>query len=103
MLDFFKNQKAFHFLIKLRSKFKQKILETNNVSETRESILNVVIMQKKNLKRTRENDDNNNSNSNINSNRNQSKPKNLKNNKLSQQQKQQQSRQIDSFVRKRYQ
>ena len=73
LFDFFENQKTFYFLIKLRSKFKQKIFDTNNVLKTRENILNIVIMQKKNLKRTRENNDNNNLNSNNNSNRNQLK------------------------------
>ena len=88
MFDFFENQRTFYFLIKFRSKFKQKILDTNNVSEIRENILNVVIMQKKNLKRTRESDDDNNSNSNNNSNCNQFTFKNFKNNKFFQQQQQ---------------
>ena len=102
MFEFFEIHRAFYFLIKFRSKLKQKIFDTNNVSKIRENILNVAIMQKKNLKRTRENDDDNNSNSNFNQNRFQFKSKNLKNfNKFSQQQ--QQFRQNDLFSRKRQQ
>ena len=40
-------------LIKLRSKLKNKILSTDDVSKTREEILAMIIMQKKTLKRTR--------------------------------------------------
>ena len=57
----------------------------DNVSDTREKILKIVIMQKKNLKRNRGNDEHSNFNSNSNSNRDQPKPKNFKNSKPQQQ------------------
>ena len=64
------------FLIKLRIKFKQKILNINKMFKIRENILNIVIMQKKNSKRNRENNNNLNFNFNFNSTRR----KKLKNN-----------------------
>ena len=80
MFEFEKIHKTFIFFAKFRSELKQKILNIDNVSNTRENILNVVIMQKKNLKRQRENDDN----SNFNQNRNDEKFKNFENDKLQQ-------------------
>ena len=65
--------------------FKQKILNINSVFKTRKSILSVVIMQKKNLKRNREN----NNNSNFNFNFNSTRCKKSKNNNKFQQQQQQ--------------
>ena len=47
--------------------FKQKILDIDSVLKIRESILSIVIMQKKNLKRNRESNDNLNFNFNFNS------------------------------------
>ena len=59
--------------------FKQKILNIDSVFDTRKKILKIVIMQKKNLKHNRENDEYLIFNLNSNSNRNQFKFKNFKN------------------------
>ena len=75
----------FFFLFKFRSNFKQKILNINNVFNTRKKILKIVIMQKKNLKRNRENDEHSNFNLNSNSNRDQLKLKDFRNFKSQQQ------------------
>ena len=72
--------KTFIFFVKFRFEFKQKILSIDNVSNIRKNILNIVIMQKKNLKRQRENDDN----SNFNQNRNDEKFKNFESDKFQQ-------------------
>ena len=80
LLEFEKIHKAFIFFVKFRFELKQKILNIDNVSNIRKNILNVVIMQKKNLKRQRENDDI----SNFNQNRNDEKFKNFENDKFSQ-------------------
>ena len=94
LFDFEEIYRAFFFLFKLRFELKTKILDTNQVSQTRKKILKVVIMQKKNLKRTYDNNNNSNFNLNSNSNRKQSKSKNFKNFKS---QYQQQSRQNSDF------
>ena len=51
LFEFEKIYKTFIFFVKFRFEFKQKILNIDNVSNIRKNILNVVIMQKKNLKR----------------------------------------------------
>ena len=85
MFEFSETHQAFFFLFKLRSNFKQKILNIDSVLNTRKKFLKIVIMQKKNLKRNRENDEHSNFNSNSNSNRDQLKLKNFKNFKSQQQ------------------
>ena len=98
-LKFFeKTHRAFIFLIKLKFNLKKKILDIDQISKTRESMLKVIVMQKKNLKRARENDDNN-SNSNFNQNQNSIKFKKFKNNKFQQQQQFRQNN--NQFDRKR--
>ena len=65
LFEFEKTHKAFIFFAKLRHELKQKIFDIESVSNTRENILKIVIMQKKNLKRQRsDNDDDENSNFN---------------------------------------
>ena len=98
LLEFEKIHKTFIFFVKFRFEFKQKILNIDNVSNTRKNILSVVIMQKKNLKRQRENNDN----SNFNQNRNDEKFKNFESDKFQQnnQNQQQQFRQINQFKQK---
>ena len=81
----------FFFLFKLRSNLKQKILSINSVFDTREEILKIVIMQEKNLKRSREDDEHSNFNSNSNSNRGQFKLKDSKGSKSQQQSQQSRS------------
>ena len=78
IFDFEKIHRTFFFLSKLRSELKTKILDTSQILQIREKILKIAIMQKKNLKRTRDNDNNSNSNSNPNSNCEQFKFKNFK-------------------------
>ena len=80
MFEFEKIHKTFIFFVKFRFELKQKILNIDNVSNIRKHILSVVIMQKKNLKRQRENNDT----SNFNQNRNDEKFKNFENDKFSQ-------------------
>ena len=46
------------FFVKFRHEFKQKILNIDNVLKIKKNILNIVIMQKKNLKRQRIDNDN---------------------------------------------
>ena len=58
LFEFAKNYRAHIFLIKLKSKLKNKILNTDDVSKIREEILAMIIMQKKTLKRTRHASDN---------------------------------------------
>ena len=58
LFEFAKNHRAHIFLVKLKSKLKNKILSTSDVSKTREEILAMIIMQKKTLKRTRHASDN---------------------------------------------
>ena len=72
-------------MFKLRSNFKQKILNIDNVFNTCEKILKIVIIQKKNLKRNHENDEHSNFNLNSNSNYDQLKLKNFKDFKSQQQ------------------
>ena len=100
LLEFEKIHKTFIFFVKLRFEFKQKILNIDNVSNIRKNILNVVIMQKKNLKRQRENNDN----LNFNQNRNDEKFKNFESDKFQQnnQNQQQQFRQINQFKQKSF-
>ena len=65
--EFEETHKAFIFLAKLRHELKQKIFGTESVPDTREGILEVAIMQKKNLERQRSGDgggENSNSNQN---------------------------------------
>ena len=85
MFEFNKTYRTFFFLFKLRSNFKQKILNIDNVFNIRKKILKIVIMQKKNLKHNRENDKHSNFNLNSNSNCDQLKFKNFKNFKFQQQ------------------
>ena len=57
-LKFFeKIHRAFIFLIKLKFNLKKKILDIDQISKTRKNMLRVIVIQKKNLKRARENND----------------------------------------------
>ena len=51
--SFKKKHKANFFLVKFKSKFKNKILNINNVFKLREKILIIIIMQKNILNRNR--------------------------------------------------
>ena len=53
MHSFAEKQRTNFFLVKLRSKLKNKILSTNNVLKQREEILAMIIMQKNILNRVR--------------------------------------------------
>ena len=56
LFDFQKMHKAYIFLIKLKSKLKNKILNIENLFTTRKKILTQIIMQKKIMKCSRETD-----------------------------------------------
>ena len=79
IFDFEKIYRTFFFLFKFCFELKTKIFDTNQIFQTREKILKIAIMQKKNLKRTRDNNNNSNFNLNLNSNCEQFKFKNFKN------------------------
>ena len=63
LLSFEEKHKANFFLVKLRSKLKNKILNINNVFKLRKKILIMIIMQKNILNRNRAEDEFNNQSS----------------------------------------
>ena len=63
LLLFEKKYKAIFFLIKFKLKFKNKILNINNIFKLKEEILIIIIMQKNILNRNRAEDEFNNQNS----------------------------------------
>ena len=58
LFSFTKKHRVNFFLCKLKNDLKNKILNIENVSYTREKILTQIIMQKTTMKRARENDEN---------------------------------------------
>ena len=58
LFEFAKSHRAHIFLVKFKSKLKNNILSTDDVSKIRDEILTIIIMQKKTLKRTRHVNDN---------------------------------------------
>ena len=58
LFEFIETYRASFFLVKLNTKLKFKILNIDEIFNTREKILIKTIMQKKTLKRTRSNDEN---------------------------------------------
>ena len=58
LFEFIETHRANFFLVKLNAKLKFKILNIDEIFNTREKILIKIIMQKKTLKRTRLNNEN---------------------------------------------